>query len=111
MNQPYRRYEMLLPLRFNDGTSVPPERIAETARELKDRFGAASAESQTIRGLWEHGGGTDADDLKRLFIDVPDTAENRTFFVGFKGRLAERFRQDDVWMTTYPVEVVDAAAT
>ena len=107
----YRRYEMLLPLKLNDGTPVPPEWIAETARELKDRFGAASAETQTIRGLWEHAGGTDADELKRLFIDVPDNPENRKFFVELKGRLAERFRQDDVWMTTYPVEVVGGEAS
>jgi hypothetical protein len=103
----YRRYEMLLPLRFNDGSPVPPGLVADTVRELKDRFGAASAETQTIRGLWEHAGGTDADDLKRVFIDVPDTVENRTYFVDLKRRLAERFRQDDVWMTTHPVEVVE----
>jgi len=102
----FRRYEMLLPLRFNDGTPVPPELLAATTRELKDRFGAASAETQTIRGLWDGGGGTEADDLKRIFIDVPDTAENRDFFRSLKRRLAERFRQDEIWMTTHPVEVV-----
>jgi hypothetical protein len=102
----YRRYEVLLPLRFNDGSPVPPDLVAGTVRELKDRFGAASAESQTIRGLWKHAGGTDADDLRRVFIDVPDSAENREFFVAWKRQLAERFRQDDVWMTTHRVEVV-----
>jgi hypothetical protein len=107
MPDAYRRYEMLLPLRFNDGTPIPPALVAATVRELKDRFGAASAETQTIRGLWERADGTDADDLKRVFIDVPDTADNREFFRAFKRRLAERFRQDDVWMTTHPVEVVD----
>jgi hypothetical protein len=102
----YRRYEMLLPLRFNDGTPVPPALVADTVHELKDRFGAASAETQTIRGLWGRGGGTDADDLRRVFIDVPDTADNRAYFVALKPRLAERFQQDDIWMTTHPVEVV-----
>src|SRR5206468_3766596 len=102
----FRRYEMLLPQRFNDDTPVPPELVAQTVRELKDRFGAASAETQTIRGLWENGGDTAADDLRRVFIDVPDTAENREFFCDLKRRLAKRFRQDDIWMTTYPVEAV-----
>ena len=65
---------------------MPPGLVADTVRELKDRFGAASAESQTIRGLWEHAGGTDADDLRapHVFIDVQDTAENRAFFVAWK---------------------------
>lgn len=106
MPLPFRRYEMLLPLRFNDGTPVPSELLAATARELKDRFGAASAETQTIRGLWDSGGGTAADDLKRFFIDVPDTPENRDFFRDLKRRLAERFCQDEIWMTTHPVEVL-----
>ncbi len=106
MSQPFRRYEILLPLRFNDGTPVPPEILTATVQELKDRFGGLSAETQTIRGLWEQAGGTDRDDLKRVFIDVADTADHRAFFRAFKDRLKERFRQDDVWVTTYPVEVV-----
>jgi len=28
MDKPYRRYEMLVPLRFNDGRPVPDELIA-----------------------------------------------------------------------------------
>ena len=42
MNKPYRRYEMLLPLRFNDGQPVPDELIADTLLELEERFGAVS---------------------------------------------------------------------
>lgn len=30
MDKPYRRYEVLLPLRFSDGNSVPDELLAET---------------------------------------------------------------------------------
>ena len=42
----------------------------------------------------------------RIFVDVPDTVENRQFFIDFKERLKERFQQVDVWMTTYPLEVI-----
>ena len=34
MGKPFRRYEMLLPLRFNDGNPVPAELIADTLLEL-----------------------------------------------------------------------------
>jgi len=50
MDRPYRRYELLLPLRFNDGTAVPDELFADTWLELEQRFGALSVESQHIRG-------------------------------------------------------------
>jgi hypothetical protein len=32
MSNPYRRYEILLPRRFNDGTQVPDELLGATAR-------------------------------------------------------------------------------
>jgi hypothetical protein len=35
-----RRYEILLPSQFNDGTAIPQELIAETLLELEDTFGA-----------------------------------------------------------------------
>ena len=33
MDKPYRRYEVLLPLRFNDGNPVPDELLAKTMAE------------------------------------------------------------------------------
>jgi len=38
--------------------------------------------------------------------DVGDTAENRQFFVRIKARLKNRFQQKDIWLTTYPIDVI-----
>ena len=46
------------------------------------------------------------DELVRVFVDVPDTPESREFFVSFKERAKSRFRQIDIWMTTYRIEVL-----
>jgi len=43
-----RRYEILLPSQFNDGSRIPQELIAETLLELEQRFGAVSCETQII---------------------------------------------------------------
>jgi hypothetical protein len=40
-----RRYEILLPLRFNDGEAVPDEFIGEALLELEHKFGAVSWET------------------------------------------------------------------
>jgi hypothetical protein len=45
-----RRYEILLPLRFNDGQSVPDALISETLAELENHFGAISWEPHPLRG-------------------------------------------------------------
>ncbi len=106
MDKPFRRYEILLPLRFNDGRAVPDEVLANTLLELEQRFGAVSCETQNIRGLWTHQGQEFRDDLVRVFVDVPDLPEHRQFFVEFKERLKARFQQLDIWITTHPLEIL-----
>jgi hypothetical protein len=106
MSRMLRRFEILLPLRFNDGQPVPDELIGQTLLEIHKQFSAVSPETQVIRGHWQAQGEEFRDELVRVFVDVPDTAENRAFFVAFKEQLKARFRQLDVWMTAYPVEVI-----
>ena len=106
MNRPHRRYEVLLPLKFNDGSDVPESLLADTLRDLEQQFGPISCESQEILGLWHHQGRTYKDKQVRVFVDVPDLPEDREFFVGFKERLKERFQQIDIWVTTHPLEVI-----
>lgn len=43
MSAVFRRFELILPLRFNDGSSVPDELIADVLIELEDRFGPPRA--------------------------------------------------------------------
>jgi hypothetical protein len=47
---PWRRYESLLPLQFNDGAPVPKALLAEAVLELDARFGAVSCETLVIHG-------------------------------------------------------------
>jgi hypothetical protein len=100
-----RRFEILIPLRFNNGEAVPDALIGETLRELRIQFGAVSSETQIIRGQWEHKGELFQDEHTRLFVDVPDDQESREFFREFKERLKLRFDQLDLWITSHPIDV------
>ena len=106
MSKTLRRFEVLLPLRFNDGQAVPEEVVADTLLELEQRFSAVSCETQSIRGYWRHEGESYRDDLIRVFVDVDDEPEHRQFFLEFKERIKVRFQQLDIWMTTYSIEVL-----
>jgi hypothetical protein len=106
MSKSLRRFEILLPLRFNDGQPVGDEIIGGILIELEDRFGAVSSETQHIQGLWRHEGTSYRDDLVRVFVDVVDEEESRQFFMQFKERLKAQLKQIDIWMTTYPIEVI-----
>ncbi len=101
-----RRYEILLPLRFNNGQQVPSELVADTILKLRQHFGAVSWESQSIQGQWQHEGIIYRDDLARVFVDVADIVENRQFFVQFKEKVKADFQQLDIWLTSYPIDVL-----
>ena len=70
------------------------------------QFGAISSETQTIRGQWQQEDQLYLDELVRVFVDVPDTAENMQFFTDYKETLKTRFDQREIWITTYLVEVL-----
>ena len=65
MSRMVRRFEVLLPLRFNDGTAVPDDAVADTLLELEEQFGAVSCETQTIRGRWRADGQSFRNDFIR----------------------------------------------
>jgi hypothetical protein len=90
MSSSSRRFEILLPTRFNDGRLVPNELIADTLLELRREFGAVSSETQVIRGYWEHQGQSYRDELVRVFVDVVDAPESRQFFQDFKEKVESR---------------------
>lgn len=50
MSSKWRRYEVLLPLQFNDGRSVPADWLTDAVFEIVERFGAASYETQKVEG-------------------------------------------------------------
>jgi hypothetical protein len=101
-----RRYEILLPRKFNDGQRVPDGLISDTLRELEEQFGAVSWETQIIQGAWQQQTERFRDELFRVFVDVKDLPEHREFFLSYKEKLKSRFQQLDIWMTTYPIEAL-----
>lgn len=101
-----RRFEILLPKRFNDGAIVPRRLVGRTQLDLLARFSALSYDPQAISGMWIHEGQTYLDALTRLFVDVADTRENMQFFRSFKEILKTRFMQIDIWMVHFAIEVV-----
>jgi len=50
MSSKWRRYEVLLPLQFNDGRPVSGDWLAEDVLEIVDFFGAVSYETQKVEG-------------------------------------------------------------
>src|SRR6266849_1907255 len=67
-----KRYEILLPLNYNDGAEIEPEKFDQTAEDLSDRFGGITQDTVRISGTWKYGGTRYRDDLLRVRIDTDD---------------------------------------
>jgi hypothetical protein len=105
MNSKLRRFEVLLPVRFNDGREVPEEWIGEAINEVVTQFGAASFDNQAVEGRWRSEGQLFQDALTRLVVDVPDAVKNRKWMKEFKQRWKKRLEQLELWMVSYRVDV------
>jgi hypothetical protein len=77
MKSKSRRYEVLLPVRFNNGQDVPEELLGEALNEIVKQFNAVSFHKQAIEGQWRHEDTVYRDDLALLVVDIADTAKNR----------------------------------
>src|SRR5687768_1345858 len=105
MSSSWRRFEVLLPLQFNDGRDVPPEWLAEAVLEIVDHFNAASYETQKVEGHWRHGGVIYRDNLVRVVVVVPDKIKHRRWMHAFKDRWKARLEQLELWMVSYRIDV------
>ena len=101
-----RRYEILLPLKFNDGNPVPFDTIDQTRDDLVAKFRGATLEPSVVQGRWRSNGEHFADELMRVVVDVNDTEDNRRFFEQFKLILRERFQQIEIYIVSYPIDII-----
>jgi hypothetical protein len=103
LTQRWRRYEILLPLFYNNGSEIEPEKFDETMAELRDRFGGVTLDANPTRGSWLDEGTVYEDVLVRFIVDDQgDQAalqETLSFFATYKEALKERFQQIEVWIT------------
>ena len=105
MNSKLRRFEILLPLQFNNGREVPSDWLAEAVLEIVENFGAASYETQKVEGHWRHQGVLYRDNLVKIVIDAPDKESNREWMREYKKRWKQKLEQLELWLVSYTIDV------
>ncbi len=105
MSNKLRRFEILLPLQFNDGREVPPDWLAEAVLEIVEKFDAASYETQKVEGHWRHQGILYRDNLVKIVIDTQDEEANREWMREYKARWKEKLEQLELWLVSYTIDV------
>ncbi|KKM87627.1 hypothetical protein LCGC14_1266900 [marine sediment metagenome] len=102
-----RRYEIILPLFFNDNTEISGTLMDLTLDELEREFGGVSHELNRIIGFWKDEVGFRYQEQNtRIFCDVPNEPDSKDFFREYKETLKTRFKQQDIWMVSYLIDMV-----
>ena len=103
-----KKYEIYLPLKYNDGEEIEPEKIKRVREELITVFGAltVSSLSAPYQGSWKYGGVTFIDDIIKIEIITTDDRKARNFFRGFKERLKRLLKQIDILITVQDIRTI-----
>lgn len=105
MKSKSRRYEVLLPVRLNDGTDIPDELLGEAVNEVVERFSAVTFYRAGAEGQWRQDEVLYRDDLALLVIDVADTTANRKWMKAYKSRWKLKLQQLELWMVSYQIDI------
>jgi len=100
-----RRYQILLPKRDGNGFPFSGGIKRKLIRSLATIFGMVTVENCHSEWFFVHGEPM-KDRSYRVVCDVPDTLENLAIFVKLKKELSIKFDQEEIWLTSFPIEKV-----
>jgi len=103
-----KKYEIYLPLKYNDGKEIEPEKIKRIREELIAVFGALTVSSQSApyQGSWKYGGVNFIDDIIKVEIITPHDREAEKFFKEFKEHLKQLLKQVDILITVQDIRTI-----
>jgi hypothetical protein len=103
---PMLEYELYVPLHYNDGRPIDPEKLRALKRRLVDEFGGLTHFQQENEGLWKIGDHTFRDRVEILRVLVSDEAAARKYFTRLKADLIREWQQQDFLIVTRQVSAL-----
>ncbi len=103
---PVKEYDLLLPLEFNDGSSIPSAIFLRVQAELLERFEGVTYCPQAREGLWRMGDVVYKDRVVIFRIVTGKPRAARRFLVRLKKRLLKELQQEDIFIVERDVRVL-----
>ena len=103
-----KKYEIYLPLKYNDGREIEAEKIKQIREELISVFGALTVSSQAAlyQGTWKYGGVDFIDDIIKIEIITGADKKTERYFRQFKTRLKRLLKQIDILITAQTIRTI-----
>jgi len=101
-----KKYDVYLPLKYNDGTEIETKELRKIERQLMAVFGAITVSPlcAPFRGTWRLGGVEFVDDIIRIEIITKEDLTTDEFFKRYKQYLKRTLRQFKILITVQDVE-------
>ena len=101
-----KEYDLFVPLYYNDGSPVEPDKILELKRRLLDQFDGLTFFPQPNEGFWRAAGVTYRDEIVVFRVLASDTAEAFRFFADLKEELKRELNQEEILIVERDVETL-----
>src|SRR6202035_4391058 len=92
---PMLEYELYLPLHYNDGRPIDPEKLRSLKKRLVDEFGGLTHFRQENEGLWKIGEHTFRDRIEIVRVLANDEGAAQKYFTRLKADLIREWEQQD----------------
>src|ERR687896_1969661 len=89
-----KEYDLFVPLYYNDGRHVEPQKFQDLQQRLLAQFGGLTFFPQPNEGFWTLAGITYRDEIVIYRVITSDEQEARRFLSELKERLKVEFQQE-----------------
>ena len=100
-----KKYEIYLPLKYNDGKKIESEKLKEIRQQLMAVFGGITVSSMSApyEGTWRYAGVEFNDNIFRIEIITTEDLDSLRFFKNLKRQLKRTLRQLDILITVQDI--------
>jgi hypothetical protein len=101
-----KEYDLFIPLYYNDGRQVEPQKFQALQQQLLDQFGGLTFFPQPNEGLWMVAGITYRDAIVLYRVITTEAREARRFLSILKEPLKEALQQEEILIVERDVETL-----
>lgn len=99
-------YELYLPLHYNDGSRIEPDKLQDLKKRLVAEFGGLTHFQQQNEGLWKIGEHTFRDRIEIVRVLASDEVSAQQYFAQLKSDLRRDWNQQDFLIVSREVTAV-----
>ena len=101
-----KEYDIFVPLYYNDGTPVEPQKFQVLQQQLLEQFGGLTFFPQPNEGFWTMAGITYRDAIVLYRVITSEAQAVRHFLSALKERLKEALQQEDILIVERDIETL-----